>query len=141
MVFPQCLEEEFQGQLEEQEQHYGHYLVSALASERTRVSTPSRWTPWQPLTFPNIALTTHSRSGDSHNDSSRSSSRYRPDITLGTSSIGRSGSWRMNMTCRMRVSVSVAQRFKNPNFPNRAISTLSIFKYAALFFGKSYNIN
>merc|ERR1712127_711212 len=66
----QCLEEEFQGQLEEQEQHYGHYLVSALASERTRVSTPSR-------------------SGDSHNDSTRTSSRYRPDITLGTSSIDR----------------------------------------------------
>jgi len=36
----QCLEEEFQNQLEEQERHYGHYLVSALASERNR--TPSR---------------------------------------------------------------------------------------------------
>merc|ERR1719211_993424 len=36
----QCLEEEFQSQLEEQERHYGHYLVSALASERNR--TPSR---------------------------------------------------------------------------------------------------
>merc|ERR1712004_767133 len=67
----QCLEEEFQGQLEEQESHYGHYLVSALAAERSR-GTPGR-------------------SGEgSHNDSGRSSgSRYRPDITLGTSSIDR----------------------------------------------------
>jgi len=66
----QCLEEEFQGQLEEQESHYGHYLVSALAAERSR-STPGR-------------------SSDNHNDSSRSSSsRYKPDITLGTSSIDR----------------------------------------------------
>merc|ERR1719284_281671 len=55
----QCLEEEFQGQLEEQESHYGHYLVSALAAERSR-GTPGR-------------------SGEgSHNDSGRSSgSRYR----------------------------------------------------------------
>jgi len=67
----QCLEEEFQGQLEEQESHYGHYLVSALAAERSR-GTPGR-------------------SGEGgHNDSGRSSgSRYRPDITLGTSSIDR----------------------------------------------------
>jgi len=36
----QCLEEEFQHQLEEQERHYGHYLISALAAERNR--TPSR---------------------------------------------------------------------------------------------------
>ena len=39
-LYLQCLEEEFQNQLEEQERHYGHYLVSALASERNR--TPSR---------------------------------------------------------------------------------------------------
>jgi len=67
----QCLEEEFQGQLEEQESHYGHYLVSALAAERSR-GTPGR-------------------SGEGgHNDSGRSSgSRYRPDITMGTSSIDR----------------------------------------------------
>lgn len=36
----QCLEEEFQHQLEEQERHYGHYLIAALAAERNR--TPSR---------------------------------------------------------------------------------------------------
>merc|ERR1719234_2019419 len=62
---------EFKGQLEEQESHYGHYLVSALAAERTR-GTPGR-------------------SGEGgHNDSGRSSgSRYRPDITLGTCSIDR----------------------------------------------------
>ena len=29
----QCLEEEFQQQLEEQERHYGHYLIAALAAE------------------------------------------------------------------------------------------------------------
>merc|ERR1719369_637767 len=37
----QCLEEEFQQQLEEQERHYGHYLIAALAAERNR-STPLR---------------------------------------------------------------------------------------------------
>merc|ERR550525_1232022 len=37
----QCLEEEFQQQLEEQERHYGHYLVAALAADRSR-ATPSR---------------------------------------------------------------------------------------------------
>merc|ERR1719290_929125 len=37
----QCLEEDFQQQLEEQERHYGHYLTSALAVERNR-STPMR---------------------------------------------------------------------------------------------------
>merc|ERR1712027_146417 len=31
-----CLEEEFQQQLEEQERHYGHYLIAALAAERNR---------------------------------------------------------------------------------------------------------
>ena len=38
----QCLEEEFQQQLEEQERHYGHYLVAALAADRSR-ATPSRY--------------------------------------------------------------------------------------------------
>merc|ERR1719339_867950 len=62
----QCLEEEFQQQLEEQERHYGHYLIAALAAERNR-STPSR-----------------------DGESSRSKSRYHSDtIISGTSSIDR----------------------------------------------------
>merc|ERR1719318_1761177 len=62
----QCLEEEFQQQLEEQESHYGHYLIAALAAERNR-STPSR-----------------------DGESSRSKSRYHSDtIISGTSSIDR----------------------------------------------------
>jgi len=62
----QCLEEEFQQQLEEQERHYGHYLIAALAAERNR-STPLR-----------------------DGESSRSKSRYHSDtIISGTSSIDR----------------------------------------------------
>ena len=38
----QCLEEEFQCQLEEQERHYGHYLTAALQAERLRAA---RYTP------------------------------------------------------------------------------------------------
>jgi len=62
----QCLEEEFQQQLEEQERHYGHYLIAALAAERNR-STPLR-----------------------DGEGSRSKSRYQSDtIISGTSSIDR----------------------------------------------------
>jgi len=62
----QCLEEEFQQQLEEQERHYGHYLIAALAAERNR-STPHR-----------------------DGEGSRSKSRYHSDtIISGTSSIDR----------------------------------------------------
>jgi len=62
----QCLEEEFQQQLEEQERHYGHYLIAALAAERNR-STPLR-----------------------DGEGSRSKSRYHSDtIISGTSSIDR----------------------------------------------------
>jgi len=62
----QCLEEEFQQQLEEQERHYGHYLIAALAAERNR-STPLR-----------------------DGENSRSKSRYNSDtIISGTSSIDR----------------------------------------------------
>jgi len=62
----QCLEEEFQQQLEEQERHYGHYLIAALAAERNR-STPLR-----------------------DGENSRSKSRYHSDtIISGTSSIDR----------------------------------------------------
>merc|ERR1719446_1036202 len=62
----QCLEEEFQHQLEEQERHYGHYLIAALAAERNR-STPLR-----------------------DGENSRSKSRYNSDtIISGTSSIDR----------------------------------------------------
>merc|ERR1719187_969353 len=62
----QCLEEEFQQQLEEQERHYGHYLVAALAADRSR-ATPSR-----------------------DGEGSRAKSRYMTDsIISGTSSIDR----------------------------------------------------
>merc|ERR1711992_341467 len=37
----QCLEEEFQHQLEEQERHYGHYLIAALAAERKSIDRKS----------------------------------------------------------------------------------------------------
>ena len=76
--------------------HYGHYLVSALAAERSR-GTPGRWVePVKGLCYfgqkylKDCKNTSFPRSGEGgHNDSGRSSgSRYRPDITMGTSSIG-----------------------------------------------------